>query len=51
MIDRIELEDQEAQTMAEFAFILSLITLAIVTSVSLLSGAVQGLFQIAVDSF
>ena len=51
MVDRIALEDQNAQTMTEFAFILSLITLAIVTSVSLLSGAVRELFQLALDSF
>jgi len=37
--------------MVEFAFVLSLITIAIVTLVSLLSDAVVDMFELAVDSF
>ena len=51
VVDRIALEDQEGQTMVEFAFVLSLITIAIVTLVSLLSDAVVDMFELAVDSF
>ena len=44
------LADQEAQTMAEYAIVLGLITIAIVTAISSLSGAVVTMFQNVVDA-
>lgn len=48
-MNRIALDEQTAQTMVEYAVVLGLITIAIVTTISLLSGAVLGLFQDALD--
>lgn len=45
VVERIALDDQNAQTMAEYAVLLSVITVALVTTVSLLSDAVVELFQ------
>ena len=42
---------EDAQTMAEYAVVLCVITLAIVTSYALLSGAIQSLFQLVVNVF
>jgi Flp pilus assembly pilin Flp len=36
---------EEAQTMAEYGVILSVITVAIITAISLLSGSVQSAFE------
>jgi pilus assembly protein Flp/PilA len=36
---------EEGQTMAEYGVILSVITVAIITAVSLLSGNIQGAFE------
>jgi Flp pilus assembly pilin Flp len=44
------LECDEAQTMAEYTVVLGVITLAIVTTYALLSGAIQGIFE-SVTSF
>ncbi len=48
-MNRIAMEDQNAQTMAEFAVVLGLITIAIVTTISFLSDAVLTLFQNTLD--
>jgi Flp pilus assembly pilin Flp len=48
--NRIALGDQDGQTMSEFSIVLGMITIAIVTTISLLSGVVLALFQDAVDA-
>ena len=40
-----QLEREEAQTMVEYTVVLGVITLAIVTTYGLLSGAIQGTFD------
>jgi Flp pilus assembly pilin Flp len=42
---------EEAQTMAEYAVVLCVITLAIVTSYALLAGSIQSLFELVVSVF
>jgi Flp pilus assembly pilin Flp len=49
MVDRIELNDQKGQAMAEYAILLGMITFAIVTTISLMSDAVRGAFQQTLD--
>ena len=49
MRDRIDIGDQTAQTMAEFAVVLGMITVAIVTTISFLSDAVLALFRDTLD--
>lgn len=49
VVDRIVLHDQKAQTMPEYAVVLGVITFAIVTAISLLSGAVTAAFQRTLD--
>jgi Flp pilus assembly pilin Flp len=49
VVERIALEDQTAQTMAEFAVVLGLITIAIVTTIGFLSDAVLAMFENALD--
>jgi len=44
------LENQEAQTMPEYAIVMGMITIAIVTTISLLSGVVVTMFQNVVDA-
>jgi len=48
---RVAVEWEEGQTMAEYAVVLGLITLAIVTSISVLSGGIQGVLQQVADLF
>jgi Flp pilus assembly pilin Flp len=45
VIDRIALQDEKAQTMVEYGLILTLITFAVIGTVSLLSDAVLAMFQ------
>ena len=45
----IALQDQSGQTMAEYAVVLGVITLAIVTTLSLLSGAMEAAFDRTVE--
>jgi Flp pilus assembly pilin Flp len=40
-----KLEGDEAQTMVEYTVVLGVITLAIVTTFALLSGAIQSIFE------
>lgn len=40
---------EEGQTMAEYTVVLSMITLAIVTTIALLSGAINDMYQSTVD--
>jgi Flp pilus assembly pilin Flp len=40
---------EEGQTMAEYTVVLSMITLAIVTTIALLSGAINEMYQSTVD--
>jgi Flp pilus assembly pilin Flp len=42
---------EEAQTMAEYAVVLSVITLAIVVSYALLAGSIQSVFELVVSFF
>lgn len=42
-------EGEEGQTMAEYTVVLSMITLAIVTTIALLSGAINDMYQSTVD--
>jgi Flp pilus assembly pilin Flp len=49
VVKRIASDDQRGQTMAEFAVVLGLITVAIVTTISFLSDAVLAMFQDALD--
>jgi Flp pilus assembly pilin Flp len=42
-------KDEAGQTMAEYAAVLAVITLAIVTTISVLSGAMNDAFQRTVD--
>ena len=44
-IARRMVEREQGQTMAEYAVVLAVITLAIVTSYSVMSGAIQGLLE------
>ena len=44
------LANQEAQTMSEYAIVLSMISIAIVATISLLSGVVVTMFQNVVDA-
>lgn len=39
---RMRLQDEEGQTMAEYGVVLAVITIAIVATLGLLSGAIQG---------
>ena len=41
----IFLKADDGQTMAEYAVVLGMITLAIVTTISVLSGAINGAFE------
>ena len=49
VVGQIELHDQKAQTMAEYTVVLGLITVAIVTTVSVLSDAVLAAFERALE--
>jgi Flp pilus assembly pilin Flp len=49
VVDRIALLDEKAQTMAEYVILLGLITVGVVTTISLLSNAVQSGFQRTLD--
>jgi Flp pilus assembly pilin Flp len=40
---------EKGQTMAEYTVVLSMITLAIVTTIALLSGAINDMYQSTVD--
>ena len=42
---------EEGQTMAEYGVVLTLITLAIVTSYALLAGSIQGIFELVARVF
>jgi Flp pilus assembly pilin Flp len=42
---------QEGQTMAEYAVVLGVITLAIVTSISMMSGSIQGILNAVAGLF
>jgi Flp pilus assembly pilin Flp len=44
-MDRIEFAAEKGQTMAEYAVILAVITIAIVSSFSLLAGAIEVAFN------
>jgi Flp pilus assembly pilin Flp len=48
MTDRISLTDQSGQTMAEYAVVLSVLIIAIVTAIGVLSGAVASSIDNAV---
>lgn len=47
--ETIEWNDESGQTMAEYAVVLGVITLTIVTTFSLLSGAMNDAFQRTVE--
>lgn len=49
MTNRIAPSEQKGQTMPEFAIVLGMITVAIVTTISLLSDAALRMFENAVD--
>jgi pilus assembly protein Flp/PilA len=46
---RMRLQDEEGQTMAEYGVVLAVITIAIVTTLGLLSGAIQGALSRVID--
>jgi Flp pilus assembly pilin Flp len=48
-LERIQTKAESGQTMAEYTVVLGLITLAIVTTIALLSGAVNGAFESAIE--
>ena len=48
MRERISLTDESGQTMAEYAFVLSVIVIAIITAFGVLSGAIAGSIDNAV---
>jgi len=48
MTERISLTDESGQTMAEYAFVLSVIVIAIVTAIGVLSGAIASSIDNAV---
>jgi Flp pilus assembly pilin Flp len=43
--------DERGQTMAEYAVVLGVITLAIVTTISMMSGAIEGILRAAAGLF
>lgn len=43
--DRLTLEHEDGQTMAEYTVVLGVITLAIVTSFGVMSGAIQHILE------
>ena len=45
-----ELRDQSGQTMAEYAVVLGVITIAVVVTLGLLSSAIQGLLTNVISS-
>jgi Flp pilus assembly pilin Flp len=45
----ITVPNEKGQTMAEYAVVLAVITIAIVTSFSLLAGAVEAAFNATID--
>jgi Flp pilus assembly pilin Flp len=47
--DRITIQNEHGQTMAEYAVVLGVITAAIVTSLSLLSGAIGAAFEYTLE--
>jgi Flp pilus assembly pilin Flp len=47
--DQVSLQSEAGQTMAEYSVVLGVITLAIVTTLSLLSGAIAAAFGRTVD--
>jgi Flp pilus assembly pilin Flp len=47
--DQVSLQSEEGQTMAEYTVVLGVITFIIVTTLSLLSGAVASAFDRTVD--
>ena len=49
LMDMITRESERAQTMAEYAVVLAVITAAIITSFSLLSGTMEAAFDRTVD--
>lgn len=49
MMERIEFTAEKGQTMAEYGVVLAVITLAIVTSFSVLAGAIEGALQAIID--
>jgi Flp pilus assembly pilin Flp len=48
IVERIERENEEGQTMAEYVVVLGMITITIVTTISLLSGAFNEAFERAI---
>ena len=44
-------EGEEGQTMVEYTVVLSMITLAIVTTIALLSGAINAMYESTVNIF
>jgi len=48
-MERIQTKAESGQTMAEYTVVLGVITLAIVTTIALLSGAVNGAFESAIE--
>ena len=48
MRERITLTEESGQTMAEYAFVLSVIVIAIITAFGVLSGAIAGSIDNAV---
>jgi Flp pilus assembly pilin Flp len=49
MVRRIKRGSETGQTMAEYVVVLGLITISIVTTISVLSGAFNAAFERAVD--
>ena len=48
-METIQTKAENGQTMAEYTVVLGAITIAIVTTIALLSGAVNGAFESAIE--
>jgi Flp pilus assembly pilin Flp len=48
-MERIQTKAEGGQTMAEYTVVLGVITIAIVTTIALLSGAINGAFESAIE--
>jgi len=48
-MDPIQTKAESGQTMAEYTVVLGVITIAIVTTIALLSGAINGAFESAIE--
>jgi Flp pilus assembly pilin Flp len=48
-MEKIQTKAEGGQTMAEYTVVLGVITIAIVTTIALLSGAINGAFENAIE--